>query len=180
MCLRNFLQRVGPKDSIHLPFKCFCKQSIDVVVTIIDKHKATVFDILLEILFFLGGKLYQLVAAEVAEGAPENIIAAERHYVFVGVNFERSVFDERVEHVHRHALVYIPIARFVLQAGKEKTVIAGVLHSLFSLRLKEMKITFTISTGSSLLLSGKVEIYIQVAKFFLINGRISIWVRKVK
>ena len=101
------------------------------MVAIIDKHKASVFNILLKILFFLGGEFYQLVATEVTEGATKNIIAAERNDVFVGIDFERGVFDERIEHIHRHALVYIPIARLVLKPGEEKTVVceAHVINS---------------------------------------------------
>ena len=51
--------------------------------------------------------------------------AAEGHDVLLSINRQRCVLNERVEYVNGHALIYVPVARFILKAGEEKlTLIA--------------------------------------------------------
>lgn len=96
MCFRYFLERRGAEYFFHLSFKRFREQAVDIVVAVINKQKAPLVDVFLEILSFVGRELDELVAAEVAERATEEGLTTERHNVFLGVHRQRGVFNERV------------------------------------------------------------------------------------
>ncbi len=58
--------------------------------------------------------------AEIAKRAFENFYAAQFHDFFLLVDRNRGVFHQRIKQVGRHALICIPIAGIVLEAGEEE------------------------------------------------------------
>jgi hypothetical protein len=56
----------------------------------------------------------------------------ERQHAFGGVHAQRRVLDQRVEEVRRHALVDVPVARFVHEAREPEIVIRAGAFSAFA------------------------------------------------
>ena len=90
------------------------------MIAVVHKHKAAIANIFFKILPLFGRELNQLVTTQIAKGTAENFITAQGHNVFLRVDLQGGVFNQRVQHIYGHPLINIPISRFVLQSCKEE------------------------------------------------------------
>ena len=79
------------------------------------------------------------MTAEITKRAPENFFTTKGNYVLVRVNLKGSVFNERVKHIHRHALIHIPIARLVLKTGKKELIAWAQFHLNYQSAILDFK-----------------------------------------
>src|SRR5689334_3717130 len=110
MIVRDLFQRVGTEQPFHLRLEGLGKEPVDVVVAVVDKYKSSVAHIAFEILSFLRRELNKLVAAEVTKRTAKDLRTAEWHDVLLCIDRQCGILDERVQYIHRHALIHIPVA----------------------------------------------------------------------
>jgi hypothetical protein len=86
MVVGDFLQLLTAEDFFHLGFERLCEETVDIVVAIIDENEAALLHICLEVLPLFACKLYELVSAQVAEGAPKDFITGQGYDVLLRVH----------------------------------------------------------------------------------------------
>jgi hypothetical protein len=139
MVVGYLFQSAVAKDGGHLRFERLCEQSVDVVVAVIDKYKAAVVNVLLKVLLLTGCKFHELVPAEITKRGTEDVIAVDRHHMFLRIDLQRGVFDKAVQNVGWHALIHIPVTGRILEAREKEIVILGHRDLSFSHRLRLQK-----------------------------------------
>src|SRR5690606_7885906 len=126
MAVGQFLQRVDTEDRTHLRLERGGEQAVDIVVAVIDEHKATIAHVTLEVAPFLGIELDQLVPGQVAERRAQHLRVGQRDHVFVRVHAQRGVVHQRGDQVGRHARIHVPVAGVVFEPGEPEVVTAGL------------------------------------------------------
>lgn len=120
MVVGDFLQGFLPKSSGHFFFKGFGEKPVNIMVAIIHKDKTSTLHVVFENLPLLLGKLHQLMPAEVAKWALINLLAAQLNHALFLIHRNRGVLHQAMQDIGRHALVRIPIAGGVFEAGEEE------------------------------------------------------------
>ena len=90
------------------------------MIAVVNEYKSALLDIGFEVLSLFLRKLHQLVSTQVAKGTFENLLTAEFYDFFLFIHRNRRVLHQAIEKIGRHALIRIPIAGVVLEAGEEE------------------------------------------------------------
>jgi hypothetical protein len=90
------------------------------MIAVIHKDKASTLHIVFENLPLLLSKLHELMPAEVTKGTFVNLFAAQFNHTLFLIHRNRGILYQAMQDIGRHALIRIPIAGGVFDAGEEE------------------------------------------------------------
>jgi hypothetical protein len=103
---------------MYLRLEAAGKKAVDVVIAVVRKDESTVVDISPKMFGFLRVELNQFVAADITKWVLEDVGAIQVDNLFLQVDRERCIFNQRIQQIGGHPLVGVPVSRPIPQSCK--------------------------------------------------------------
>src|SRR5690606_3983278 len=97
--IRDLFQFSHPKYFFHLAFKGFGEKSVNIMVTIIGKHKSAIPYIFFKVFPFFRGKLHKTMPGNITERTLKNLITAQRNDILLFLYFKGCILHKRIQEI---------------------------------------------------------------------------------